>query len=164
MIKLVVLDVDGCLSDGKIIYDANGVELKNFNVKDGFAIVHSMPLGLEFAIITGRDSIIVQNRAKELGIRYLYQGVKDKLSKLDELCELMGITKQEVACVGDDLNDYKILKSVGLSFAPKDAIGEIKEVVDIVLSLGGGEGAVREMIEIVLEKNSMLEKFRAKWL
>lgn len=164
MIKLVVLDVDGCLSDGKIIYDALGVELKNFNVKDGFAIVHSMPLGLEFAIITGRDSKIVQNRAKELGIKYLYQGVKDKLFKLNELCELMGIALEEVACVGDDLNDYRILKSVGLSFAPKDAIKEVKEIVDIVLSLNGGDGAVREMIEIVLEKNSMLDAFRAKWL
>lgn len=163
MIKLVVLDVDGCMSDGGIIYSSELIEYKKFNVKDGFAIVHSQKLGLEFAIITGRDSSIVEYRAKELGIKYLYQGVKDKLKTLQELCLNLGISLDEVAAIGDDLNDYRLLKEVGLSFTPNDGAKEIKEIVDFVLLRDGGNSAIREMLEVILDKNSMMEAFLAKW-
>jgi len=163
MIKLVVLDVDGCLSDGGIIYSSELVEYKKFNVKDGFAIVHSKKLGLEFAIITGRDSTIVKHRAKELGIAHLYQGVKDKLQVLKTLCLELDITLDEVAAIGDDLNDLKLLNSVGISFCPKDATTYVAKEVDVVLSKNGGDAVVREMIEIVLAKNNQLENFLAPW-
>ncbi|MFA6759742.1 MAG: HAD-IIIA family hydrolase [Sulfuricurvum sp.] len=164
MISLVVLDIDGCLSDGKIIYDANGLELKNFHVKDGFAIVHSYELGLEFAIITGRNTPIVTNRAKELRIKHIFQGVKDKLAVLEELCVDLGVDLSEVAAIGDDLNDLKLLRSVGMSFAPLDAVKEVRSSVDVVLERNGGDAVVRDMIEMILQKNGKYDEFVAKWL
>ncbi len=164
MIKLIVLDVDGCLSDGGIIYSSELVEYKKFNVKDGFAIVYAKKLGLDFAIITGRDSSIVAHRAKELGITHLYQGVKDKLAVLNELCKSLNISLDEVAAIGDDLNDLKLLRAVGVSFCPNDAIDYVKNSVNEVLSKNGGNAVVREMIEQVLVKNDQLDKFLEIWL
>ncbi|WP_037947468.1 HAD family hydrolase, partial [Sulfuricurvum sp. MLSB] len=100
MIRLLILDVDGCMTEGKIIYTSEGVELKNFNVKDGFAIKAWLKMGHHAAIITGRDSAIVKHRAKELGIEHLYQGVKDKQSVAAQLCEKLGISPEEVAAIG----------------------------------------------------------------
>jgi len=161
---LIVLDVDGCLTDGKIVYTASGDELKSFNAKDGFAIVQWLSLGGKVAIITGRNSTIVAERAKELGIDYCYQGVKDKLSTLISLCELLHISFDNVAAIGDDLNDAKVLKSVKLSFAPSDAIGHIRKIVDVVLTKNGGDGAVREMIEMLIRQEGLQEEYLSRWL
>ena len=109
MIKLIVLDVDGCLTDGKITYTAEGDEIKSFNVKDGLAIKTWMRMGNDVAIITGRKSAIVKRRADELGIVHLHQGVTNKSELLARLCKELGIEASEVAAVGDDLNDYKML-------------------------------------------------------
>lgn len=164
MIKLLVLDVDGCLTDGKIIYSSDGTESKNFNVKDGLAITSWIKLGGEVAIITGRNSTIVEKRAKELGIQHLFQGVKDKASLLFELLQKIGIKPFEVAAIGDDFNDYEMLSFVGRSFTPNDATVDIQNLVDIVLKRKGGEGAVREMIDMVIEQNDQKEQFLSLWI
>lgn len=164
MIKLLVLDVDGCLTEGKIIYSSDLVESKNFNVKDGFGIKNCIKIGLKVAIITGRDSKIVEYRAKELGIEYLFQGVKDKLATLEELCKNLNIDIKEVAAIGDDLNDYKMLNAVGRSFTPNDGVKEIQDIVDVVLSKKGGDAVVREMIDILIEENNLKDAFLAQWL
>ncbi|MBD3823239.1 MAG: HAD hydrolase family protein [Epsilonproteobacteria bacterium] len=164
MIKLIILDVDGCLSEGKITYTNEGVEIKNFNVKDGFAIEGWQRLGNKVAIITGRNSKIVENRAKELKIEHYYQGVKDKKAVLDNLLLELGITLESVAAIGDDLNDYRLLKSVKRSFTPANGVALIQEAVDTVLSKDGGEGAVREMIEILMQENGQYDQFLNAWL
>ena len=164
MIKLLVLDVDGCLTDSGISYTQNGDEFKTFSVKDGLAIASWIRLGGDVAIITGRSSKIVEKRAKELGIKEIHQGIKDKKSKLQEILENLDLTLQNVAAIGDDLNDYAMLKSVKRSFTPNDGVSDIKEIVDITLSKNGGDGAVREMIEIILKDEKRYEEFLHLWL
>ncbi len=163
MIDLLVLDVDGCMTDGKIVYTNSGDELKAFNVKDGFAIVAWKRLGKKLAIITGRTSKVVEIRAKELGVDYLYQKVKRKDEKIKELSQESSIPLSSIAAIGDDLNDYRLLKKVGLSFVPADAVEEVKGIADVVLSKKGGEGAVREMIEYLLKREGLYERYLAFW-
>ena len=164
MIKLLILDVDGCLSDGKLIYSADGIESKNFNVKDGLGISTWVKLGNQVAIITGRNSTIVERRAKELGIQHLHQGIKDKDRVLKEIVASLGISFKEVAAIGDDLNDYNMLSLVANSFTPQDGVKEIKALVGTVLSCSGGNGAVREMIDTLVDNNGQREEFMAVWL
>lgn len=154
MIKLIVLDVDGTLTNGKIIYDNNGLESKQFDVKDGLAIASwTKRLNMSCAIITGRQSQIVTTRAKELGIQYLYQNIDNKQDKIENILDKLDIRWDNVACIGDDLNDYGMLKKAKLSFCPNDAIDDIKNIVNIVCSNDGGSGAVRQMIEYILKYN-----------
>ena len=164
MIKLLVLDVDGCLSDGKLIYSADGKESKNFNVKDGLGISTWVKLGNRVAIITGRNSTIVEQRANELGIQHLHQGIKDKDRVLKEIVSSLGITFNEVAAIGDDLNDYNMLQLVGKSFTPQNGVKEIKAIVNTTLSCDGGDGAVREMIDTLVDENNQRTEFMAVWL
>ncbi len=163
MIRLLILDVDGCLTEGHIIYTADGNELKNFNVKDGFAIKEWMKLGHHAAIITGRQSAIVAHRAKELGIEHLYQGVKDKRSVAMELCERLGIEAEAVAAIGDDLNDYRLLQWAGRSFTPQNGSEYIRAFAE-VLDRRGGDACVREMIERLIRSNGEEEKFLSQWM
>jgi len=164
MIKLIVLDVDGCLTDGKIIYSSDGVESKNFNVKDGLAIATWIRMGNQVAIITGRQSDIVKRRADELGIQHLFQGIKDKDRVLKELVESLCLQFYEVGAIGDDLNDYNMLSQVGKSFTPNDGAKEIKELVNRVLTNSGGDGAVREMIDIIVDDNDQRDEFLSFWI
>lgn len=164
MIRLIVLDVDGCLTDGKIIYSSDGSETKNFNVKDGLAISSWIRMGNQVAIITGRNSKIVETRANELGVKYLFQSVKDKEKVLKELIDSLGLKYYEIGAIGDDLNDFKMLSKVGRSFTPKDGVKEIREAVDTVLTCNGGDGAVREMIDILVDESDLREQFMAVWL
>ena len=159
MIKLVLLDVDGTLTDGGIYRGNNGEELKRFNVKDGYAIVNAQKLGIEFGIITGRKSELVEIRAKELKIKYLYQGISEKIVILEEIMKKDGLSKVEIAYMGDDLNDLLIMKQVGLSGTPKDAVDEVIQVADFVSKRNGGSGAVREFIEHILKKDGKWEIF-----
>lgn len=161
MIELIVLDVDGTLTDGKITYSASKdgsdeiFESKSFDVKDGMAIASwTKKYNKSVAIITGRKSKIVEQRAKELGINHLYQGVDNKDEILETILKDENLTWDNVAAMGDDLNDYKMLKRVGLSFAVNDAVDDIKKIVDIVCVKKGGDGAAREMIELILSKDS----------
>jgi 3-deoxy-D-manno-octulosonate 8-phosphate phosphatase (KDO 8-P phosphatase) len=164
VIELIVLDVDGCLTDGKIVYTDDKSETKSFNVKDGLAISSWIKIGKKVAIITGRESKVVIRRADELKVDFLFQGVKDKLSLLRDLALKLNISMDQIAAIGDDLNDYKMLKSVGRSFTPNDGSVYIKEFVDIVLKNSGGHGAVREMIEIVVKENGEEDKFLSLWI
>jgi 3-deoxy-D-manno-octulosonate 8-phosphate phosphatase (KDO 8-P phosphatase) len=164
MIELIVFDIDGTLTDGKITYDGRGNELKSFDVKDGMAIATWNKLfGKSSAIITGRKSEIVQRRANELGVKYLYQGVDNKLDKIKEIIAENGWSLDKVAAIGDDLNDYKMLSAVGLSFAPANASKHIKEIVNIVCDSRGGEGAAREMLEIIFEQENLQNRFLEAW-
>ena len=164
MIKLIVLDVDGCLSDGKIIYSEDMIESKAFNIKDGLGISTWVKIGNEVAIITGRNSKIVQRRAEELGVQHLFQGIKDKDRVLKELVSSLGINFDNIAVIGDDLNDFKMLNLAGRSFTPKNGVKEIQDIVDVVLSRDGGDGAVREMIDSLVDSNNQREQFMAVWL
>jgi 3-deoxy-D-manno-octulosonate 8-phosphate phosphatase (KDO 8-P phosphatase) len=163
LIELLVLDVDGCMTDGGIIYSNAGEESKVFNVKDGLAIATWIKLGKKVAIITGRSSKVVEIRAKELGVNFLFQGVKNKKEKLDQILKSENLTYENVAAIGDDLNDVKLLKSVALSFAPKDSNHFAKDIVDIVLDEKGGKGAIREMIEYIIFNGNMTEDFIKQW-
>ena len=163
-IELIVLDVDGTMTDSRITYSQNGDEIKSFNVKDGLAIVSWMKLGRKVAIITGRSSHIVQRRAKELHIEYFYQGVEDKLAKLELLCEKLNITMDNIAAIGDDLNDYKMLNAAKISFVPSDASGYVEKIATVILMRKGGDGAVREMIEYLIEKEGLQQKYLDLWI
>ncbi|MFT5662341.1 MAG: 3-deoxy-D-manno-octulosonate 8-phosphate phosphatase (KDO 8-P phosphatase) [Sulfurimonas sp.] len=163
MIKLVVLDVDGCLSDGKLIYSADGIESKSFNVKDGLGITTWIKMGNQVAIITGRNSTIVEKRAKELGIQHLHQGIRDKDRVLNEIIDSLEIKPSEVAAIGDDLNDYNMLSLVGRSFTPKNGVKELQVLVNTTLSFNGGDGAVREMIDILVDENDQRDAFLRVW-
>ena len=164
MIKLLVLDVDGCLTDGSLFYSAEWIESKAFNVKDGLGIATWIKMGNHIAIITGRKSKIVQKRAEELGIEHLYQGIKNKQSVLKEIVQKLEIGFEEVAAIGDDLNDFHMLCLAGRSFTPNNGVMEIKEIVDTVLKKDGGEGAVREMIDILVDENSQKDLFLSYWI
>lgn len=165
MIELLVFDIDGTLSDGQIVYSNKGDELKAFSVKDGLAIsTWTKKLGKKAAIITGRDSLIVKKRAEDLGIQYLYQGIHNKDEVLEEILEKENLTWKNVAAIGDDLNDYKMLKKAKLSFAPNDAVSIIKELVNVVCDAKGGQGAGREMIEYICKQDDLEEEFINAWL
>lgn len=145
--KLLVMDVDGTLTDGKIYMGENGEVMKAFNVKDGYAIAHMLPeMEIIPVIITGRKSKIVENRAKELGIIELYQGVGDKLAQLKKVAEKYNAAPEEIAYIGDDLNDLACIEYCGLTACPADAVEEVKQKVTYVCNKNGGEGAVREFI------------------
>jgi 3-deoxy-D-manno-octulosonate 8-phosphate phosphatase (KDO 8-P phosphatase) len=164
MIELIVLDVDGTLTDGKIIYTSFGDEIKNFDVKDGLAISSwTKKLHKKVAIITGRRSELVTKRAKELGITHIYQGVDNKDEILQNILEEENLTWDQVAGIGDDLNDLKMLQKVGISFAVADAVDNIKELCDVVCLNNGGCGAVREMIEYIL-KNDKQQELKELWV
>jgi len=164
MIKLIVLDVDGCLSDGKLTYTSAGEETKAFNVKDGLGISSWSKIGNNIAIITGKTSPMVKKRALELGITHFFQGVKDKDRVLSNIMTELNLLKHEVAAIGDDLNDYNMLRLVGRSFTPNDGVDEIKEIVDTVLTKKGGDGAVREMIDTLIKDNNQYEEFLGLWI
>ncbi len=163
MIELIAIDVDGTLTDGKIIYSDSGDELKGFSVKDGLAISTWIKMGKKVAFITGRESKIVERRAKELNVTYLYQNCKDKGAKLKEIAKNEGLSLSQIAAVGDDLNDLSMLKVAMLSFAPKDCSNAIKPYVSNMLTKNGGDGAIREMIEYILKNDNIEEQFIALW-
>ncbi len=162
-IELIVLDVDGTMTDSHITYSENGDEIKSFNVKDGLAIASWRKLGRQVAIITGRSSKIVARRAQELRIEHFYQGVENKKEVLEKLLTKLDIKMENVAAIGDDLNDLSMLKSAALSFVPRDASSYVDRIADVVLTKKGGEGAVREMIEYLIKKEGMEEKYLALW-
>ena len=162
-IELIVLDVDGTLTDGKIIYTQNGDEVKSFCVKDGLAISSWIKLGKKVAIITGRNSKIVERRANELGVEYFFQGVHNKQEVLEELLQRLNLSMENVASAGDDLNDFKMLKASRLAFVPANASYYVKDIADVILSRNGGDGAIREMIEQLIVKENLQEEYLALW-
>ena len=150
-IKLIVMDVDGTMTDGGVYFDSNGVESKRFDVHDGAGILLAQQVGIEFMILTGRNSVCVEKRASELKIKYVYQGVSDKLGFLEQFVKENDLSFDEVAYIGDDLNDYRLMQVVGVKVCPNNAVNEIKDICDVQLSKHGGSGAVREFVEILLK-------------
>lgn len=155
-IKLLVLDVDGVLSDGRIIFGHDGELMKNFNSQDGLGITVAHKAGIRTAIITGRESQIVHLRGSELKIADIYQGAMNKVEALLELIAKYNVTLEEVAYVGDDLNDLPVIVRVGLACAVANAVPEVKNYAHLVTDHYGGQGAVREVIEFIL-------KTQGKW-
>ncbi len=162
-IELIVLDVDGTMTDSHITYSENGDEIKSFNVKDGLAIASWRKLGKQVAIITGRSSSIVARRAKELHIEHFYQGIHNKKEVLEELLQKLDLTMENVAAIGDDLNDMQMLKSAKISFVPRDASAYVDKIATVVLTKKGGDGAVREMIEYLMIKEGLEKKYLELW-
>lgn len=151
-LKMLVMDVDGTLTDGVIYMSGQGEVMKAFDIKDGYAIKHILPtLGIMPVIITGRRSEIVERRAKELDIFELHQGVSDKVSVLKEVADKHGIQAEEIAYIGDDLNDLLAIEFCGFTACPKDAVDSVKSNVDYVCGQSGGHGAVREFIDYIVE-------------
>jgi 3-deoxy-D-manno-octulosonate 8-phosphate phosphatase (KDO 8-P phosphatase) len=163
MIKLLVLDVDGCMTDGSIIYDTNGNELKKFNVKDGLAIASWIRMGRKVAIITGRQSKVIEKRASELGIKHLYQSIKDKGAVLSSILTEENLSQKEVAAIGDDLNDLKMFALSHISFTPNNGSKLLDPYITTRLQTNGGEGAIREMIENILTQENKIEEFVSLW-
>ena len=149
-IKLLLLDVDGVLTDGGIVVDNRGEEVKRFDVRDGHGIRLLMRAGIQVGLITGRSSKVVSHRAKDLGIRMVYQKVYNKVECYEKIKKKTGLKDQEIAYVGDDIVDLPILRKVGLAMTVKDCWRELKRVVDYVTAGGGGRGAVREIVELLL--------------
>jgi len=150
-LKLLILDVDGVLTDGRIIFDSNGVESKFFNVKDGHGIKMLQRSGIEVGIISGRESQVVYNRAVELGIGQVYQKSLDKLVPYRQMLEATGLADEQVAFMGDDVIDIPLLKRVGFAAAPADAIPEVFPFAHFVARNRGGWGAVREVCDLILK-------------
>ena len=150
-IRLLALDVDGILTDGRLYFSSNGEELKTFHSLDGHGIKMLQEKKIEVAIITGRTSTILEQRAAELDIVSVYQGVEDKLRSLNAILENQPYTIDEVAYAGDDLPDLIALQAVGLSFSVPNAHPTVKAAVDLITSLNGGSGAVREISDFILE-------------
>lgn len=157
-IELIILDVDGTMTDGSINIDNNGVEHKSFNVKDGFAIAKAIKYGVNVAIITGRSSKVVEVRAKELGIVDLHQGVKNKLVVLDQLLQKYSLTYDRIAFMGDDINDIPVAEKVAVFAAPSDAADEVFKLADFNSKYDGGKGAVREFVSEVLKARGIWDK------
>lgn len=155
-IKLLVMDVDGTLTDGRIYIGARGELMKAFDVKDGYAIVHILPTyDIVPVIITGRKSEIVKQRATELNIKELYQGVSDKLSQLKQVAETYTVTPDQIAYIGDDLNDIECIEYCGFTACPKDALEEVMTKVDYICKNNGGRGAVREFISLIVQEQNV---------
>ena len=157
-VKLLLLDVDGVLTDGRIVYSDDGVETKAFNVRDGLGLRLLMDGGIQVGIVTGRRSKALYRRCKDLGIIDVYDGVDDKAALLDDICRRMGIRTESIAFIGDDLPDIPLMKKVGLSIAVADAHEAVRAVADLVTTAGGGAGAVREVCEAILKSQGQWEK------
>jgi YrbI family 3-deoxy-D-manno-octulosonate 8-phosphate phosphatase len=151
-IKLFATDVDGVLTDGGMYYSEEGEVMKKFNTRDGMGIELLRKNKIIPVIITKENSKIVIKRADKLKVEEVYIGVEDKLKVIEELAKRYNIDFDEIAYIGDDINDLPVLEKVGLTFAPDDAMPEIKQIVDYVTSKRGGEGALREAVDFILEK------------
>jgi len=157
-IELLLLDVDGVMTDGRIIWDANGTEIKFFNVKDGHGIKLVQRAGIQVGIITGRVSPVVNLRAKELGIEILYQGSLRKQESYEEIKQRTGLSDHQIAYMGDDVIDVPVMRRVGFSAAPADALPEVLKVADYIAHARGGWGAVRELCDLLLKGRGMWQE------
>lgn len=154
MIKILVMDVDGTLTDGKIHMGDNGELFKSFNVKDGCGIHDILPNhDITPIVITGRSSVITKNRCEELDIKYLFQNIKNKTEILQQMIMALGCTFEEVAYIGDDINDLECMELCGVTGCPADAAEEVKAICNFVSGKKGGEGAVRDFIDWIISEN-----------
>jgi 3-deoxy-D-manno-octulosonate 8-phosphate phosphatase (KDO 8-P phosphatase) len=154
-IKLLLFDVDGVLTDGTILVHPDGSETKQFHIRDGAAIVVAQRAGLTVALLSGRTAPATTHRARQLGITHVIQGASDKVAAYEDLLRATGVTDAQVAYMGDDLPDLPVLQRVGFSAAPADAPRVIREHVSWVSSQPGGSGAVRELIERIMDAQGL---------
>ena len=157
-VRLVALDVDGVLTDGSVTISSSGEEIKSFNILDGMGIRFAIDCGLIVAVISGRTSLPVAQRMKELGVSEIIQGVKNKAAALKNLCSKYNLRPDEAAFVGDDVNDLPAFHSAGLRIAVANACQEVKNASDFTTQNSGGHGAVREVIEAILKSQGRWDK------
>jgi 3-deoxy-D-manno-octulosonate 8-phosphate phosphatase (KDO 8-P phosphatase) len=163
-LKLLILDVDGVLTDGRLFFDNEGVEYKCFHARDGHGIKLLRLTGVEVAVISGRNSNSVALRMKNLGIEHVYQGHENKLSAFAEILEKTGIKPDQAAHVGDDLLDLPIMMRVGLAIAVSDANFAVKERADWCTTLSGGQGAVREVCDLIMQAQGSFQSVLDSYL
>ena len=164
VLKLLVLDVDGVLTDGKLYLSDSGEEIKAFNTLDGHGLKMLKASGVDVAIITGRKSRLVEMRAGNLGIAHLYQGVEDKLSAFRELIGKLGLQPQQVAFMGDDLVDLPAMRRAGLALTVPAAPALVKQHAHYVSECSGGDGAVREVCELIMQAHGTFDAQVAPYL
>jgi len=162
-IRLLVLDVDGVMTDGRIILDSRGGETKAFDVRDGHGLKLLQRAGFLVGIITGRMSPVVDLRARELGIDLIYQGARDKLAPYREMRDRLGLKDEQVAYAGDDLVDLPLLRTVGWSITVPEAPDEVKAEVDYITRHAGGRGAVREICDLILKTTGKWEQVTSRY-
>lgn len=162
-IKMLMLDVDGVMTDGKIIMDDEGRQLKNFNVRDGHGLKMVQRYGIQVVILTGRKSEVVNHRAKDLDIKEVYQGALNKKEVFLKILQKHNLAASAVAYMGDDIIDIPVLRQVGFSVAVADAVDVVKKNVDYVTKAKGGNGAVREVCEIILQAQDKWQEIAEKY-
>jgi 3-deoxy-D-manno-octulosonate 8-phosphate phosphatase (KDO 8-P phosphatase) len=157
-IRLLLMDVDGVMTDGGIIYDCNGLETKVFNVKDGHGIKMLQRHGIQVGIITGRTSPVVDIRARELGIELVYQGALKKLESYFDIKKKTGLLDSQIAYIGDDVIDVPVMRRVIFAATPSDALIDVRNAAHYVASHAGGKGAVREVCDIILKGRGLWDE------
>ena len=162
-IKLLILDVDGVLTDGRIIIDDLGNETKNFDVRDGHGLKLLMRYGIDVVLLTGRKSKVVEHRAEELGINEVYQGTKNKVEVLEGILRKRDTGSDNIAYIGDDIVDVPVFRKVGFSVAVADAMVYVKKAADYITEENGGRGAVREICEIILQVQGKWEEIASTY-
>jgi 3-deoxy-D-manno-octulosonate 8-phosphate phosphatase (KDO 8-P phosphatase) len=162
-IRLVLTDVDGVLTNGRLIFDNQGVESKEFHIRDGQGVRLWQQSGGRLGIVTGRSSQIVKLRAAELGIDLVRQGVQDKWQTVQTICNELGLTPAQVCYVGDDLPDLAVVEQVGLGVAVADAADEVRQAAAYTTSVGGGCGALREVVELLLKNTNRWDPLIRKY-
>lgn len=163
-IELILSDVDGVLTDGGLYFDNEGIETKKFHIRDGLGIKLWQRAGCRFGILTARTSQIVRLRAAELGVDLVRQGFENKLPAAQEMVRQLRLSPEQVCYVGDDLTDLPVMRYVGLGVAVADASSDVRQRADLVTSLGGGNGAVRELVEILLRAKGRWDDLIEKYL
>ncbi|HLS79949.1 MAG TPA: 3-deoxy-manno-octulosonate-8-phosphatase KdsC [Steroidobacter sp.] len=161
-VRLLVLDVDGVLTDGRLYFSGRGEDLKCFHVRDGAGIVQVLRAGLQIAVISGRQSRAVEQRMSELGVTWVRQGVQDKLAALHELLDILGLGPQAVASVGDDTPDLPLFETARLAVAVADAHPSVKARAHFITQAAGGQGAVREVCDLLLESQLLRAQRRTQ--
>jgi 3-deoxy-D-manno-octulosonate 8-phosphate phosphatase (KDO 8-P phosphatase) len=163
-VRLLILDIDGVLTDGSLYFDAKGETLKVFNVQDGHGIKMAQRGGIEVALVSGRRSDAAYNRARELNINRFYESVRDKVAIFEDLLQALNLTAAEAAAVGDDLVDLPLFHRVGLGVAVADAVPEAKAAAHWVTTRPGGKGAVREVCDLILKARGQWEEIVRPWM
>lgn len=154
-IKVFIMDCDGVLTDAGMYYSDTGIELKKFNTRDGMAIRKLKEEDIITGIITGENTKIVEKRAKKLNLDFVYLGIENKISVLEDVCKKYNVNKENILYVGDDINDLEIMQTVGISCCPSDACNKIKQISSYVCKAKGGYGVVREIVDSFLFKSSV---------
>jgi 3-deoxy-D-manno-octulosonate 8-phosphate phosphatase (KDO 8-P phosphatase) len=163
-IRLLLLDVDGVLTNGSLLYTGDSEESKAFNTQDGFGLRLLREAGIDVGLITARKSAVVARRADELKIRYVYQGIPNKNEALKDIMKVSGLRPFEIAYMGDDWLDLVLLRQVGLAIAPANAVREVQEVAHFITERMGGEGAVRDACDLILEARNAVAELLQKYL